>query len=1233
MRNLWLGMVALLAFGAVSCEETDVKDVETAAIAISGVEATETSVTFTLTPAHAKYFTYAVAVKGEQAEAVRVEGTEKTTKTVEGLTADTEYIITAIAYNLVEEASTPVTAEFKTLAAEVVEQPTIAFDEEVVVAETTATLTVELTKAAGFAYGYFVTPAEGEARPAFEYTEVETTEATASIELTELAPATNYTVVAYAFGEDEENRSEEAVATFTTKAAEPVDEFGKYLKVNAFYAAGTFGNIWADFEIVGDIEGYYFGGSFLDPEADTSSFESFLAGVNAPADQPWLALPLMTESMKNLRISGVVPDNEEGTIYFWVGAKVDGKVTEATSKCIAVSYKTACTPVSTMKLDFDVENTNVVYSGYAWGDAFALTVPVTFPEEAVLYSAQAYKTSQYQTAEEAVEGFFAAMTDYARLELVTSLTSIEMDVWDSAGDYWIVMTVINNKGEIASAVAKTITLKKEEGGQPGAAVKSLVINSEGGVAGGFKVSFSAEGEGADFTKVKYSVLETESMDDRIVWFEMWLPDPLFPGMINDLDLASLANGVLTVTSGYGISSMTDGTCYSIIAAPVAADGTVGESVELMHTAGANGAVVGGEGGGDVPTDFDFMVVDAELEDVAGTKTLYFEWEYEGIEKFYYINWSRSMWEDDMEFEDPETRQMVISMLISQGAPDLQVLYTSDLDAEGNYTFEGLEAGVEYIFVGAPATANNTIGVGTELIYTAAGGAVAEKPSFTVAVATGVEDEPLTRTLNFSLSENTAKIFYTVQSLSTLQNGWGLTTDAEYVKYLDDNFILWEEMYPGYGYCPTLLPSDLDANGNWPYDGSAYERSNEFVFIGRAVDANGVQGDGVCLKFKTEEPAALAQPKNITLSDLGGVAGGYKVGFAATGEGNDIYRVAYMLKESTYTTWGSNADARASYVELNQQYGNPDGLLSYLYWEVIMEYSYEISFTGLTDGKEYILVALPVASDGGYSNATEITFTAGEAGGAVEAPSFTITPLDVADQPKQRTFELKLSENCVKIKWEYAKASQLSHYTTDQQFYDYLDLFIDAGEYRTLNYTDVSLENTWTFNNAYASADTEYYFIGRAYDADGNGGEYAYVKFRTAAEAPVVEDFTLTSYELTLAENLPGMVKLMVNYEGDGVAAAAGIEYCIEEDSFWNNGDMTTDSSKISWANSSYSTKKTALFSDIDAFMGEPGEYEWYNYLGASGAHTMVWRIVTADGQHTDGKILAGLNPTAENTEW
>ncbi|MEG1623064.1 MAG: fibronectin type III domain-containing protein [Alistipes sp.] len=195
LRNTWLGAIALMSIGFVGCSDDPdpLPAPENPKIVISNVIASATSVSFTLTPSKAVKYTYAVAPKGEAGTETVVSNTEATTQKVEGLLAEKNYTITAVAYAKDGTKSAAVTHDFVTNP-----KAMMAISAEIAVKITSATLTLIPTNATKFYYAYYPS-----AKKVLNWKEVMGNEQTI-VELTELTPNTEYLLEAYAVNADGE---------------------------------------------------------------------------------------------------------------------------------------------------------------------------------------------------------------------------------------------------------------------------------------------------------------------------------------------------------------------------------------------------------------------------------------------------------------------------------------------------------------------------------------------------------------------------------------------------------------------------------------------------------------------------------------------------------------------------------------------------------------------------------------------------------------------------------------------------------------------------------------------------------------------------------------------------------------------------------------------------------------------------------------------------------------------
>lgn len=172
-------------------------------IAISEINATENSVEFKVSPQNAEYYTYSLSLQGEILEEGRTEGTESAEYTFTGLVPDTEYTLTATAFN--GEMSKGAMEKFTTgKATPVIKIQNISPESSSVSFEITAQ---DATKVLWTIY-------EGAEEPAgLEWYE-EDAASSISCSSDGLEAQTTYTISAYAVNGDVE--CEKVSATFTT---------------------------------------------------------------------------------------------------------------------------------------------------------------------------------------------------------------------------------------------------------------------------------------------------------------------------------------------------------------------------------------------------------------------------------------------------------------------------------------------------------------------------------------------------------------------------------------------------------------------------------------------------------------------------------------------------------------------------------------------------------------------------------------------------------------------------------------------------------------------------------------------------------------------------------------------------------------------------------------------------------------------------------------------------------
>lgn len=300
------------------CNNDDPKpQYEAPTIAITQVVPTASSVAFTLTPTHAVRYTYAVALKDAAGTPVEVQGSEAVTRTVDGLEADREYTITAVAYGQDGMQSEAATYDFVTNA-----------HAQIVISEVTTTykgasFTLTPTNATGCAYRCVSVPDPYRTtRSDQEWIHVTGGEPT-DVELTGLTASTVYRIEAYA--SNAEGNGPIVEREFIT---EPMPE------PLTVHVTATSRVIRMQFEMYEDLtSGYYFylhDTSYADDPV--TSVETFLTDLRDAPD--WYLLK--TASDEELQTGCTA-----GTEYklFTVYTDPDGQLVEESAKEISVTTK------------------------------------------------------------------------------------------------------------------------------------------------------------------------------------------------------------------------------------------------------------------------------------------------------------------------------------------------------------------------------------------------------------------------------------------------------------------------------------------------------------------------------------------------------------------------------------------------------------------------------------------------------------------------------------------------------------------------------------------------------------------------------------------------------------------------------------------------------------------------------------------------------------------------------
>lgn len=320
MKNLFrqflYAAAALGILGSSGCNNDDPEpEYEKPQIAIGEVTATASSVTFTLTPTNALRYTYAVAPKGTTATPVEVAATAPVTRTVEGLEADRDYTITAIAYGEGGLQSEPVTYDFVTNA---LAQIAIG---QVTATHKSASFTLTPTNATGYAYRYAPTDAAA-TDTAGEWVHVEGGKPS-DVTLTGLDAVTTYVIEAYAT--NAEGDGEIVTKTFTTETLpEPL----------TVSAAATSQVVWMKFAMCEDVTaGYYY---YLHDSSYTDdpvySLETFLQDLRE--NPSWYTL--MTSSEEMLQ-TNCMPNTSFR--LFTVSTDLEGDIAEDTAAEMTVTTK------------------------------------------------------------------------------------------------------------------------------------------------------------------------------------------------------------------------------------------------------------------------------------------------------------------------------------------------------------------------------------------------------------------------------------------------------------------------------------------------------------------------------------------------------------------------------------------------------------------------------------------------------------------------------------------------------------------------------------------------------------------------------------------------------------------------------------------------------------------------------------------------------------------------------
>ncbi|MBO7278407.1 MAG: hypothetical protein J6U70_02260 [Bacteroidales bacterium] len=225
MKKSFLLLALTFVLALVGCEQEE--KLPNPQVSLTAGEATETTLSFTVTPSEAKECAYIRLAVGEEiptaevilSEGVSIDATKESTQTVTDLTANTEYVFVAAVKNeSVTKVSTAL--KMKTLEAQVViEDPTVALTAGDVT-ETTIAFSVAATNAEKVAYVVYT---EGEAPAAEAILENGTeVEAEATVVVENLTAETTYYVIAAASNQGKTAVSEVLEMT-TEEPATPGD--------------------------------------------------------------------------------------------------------------------------------------------------------------------------------------------------------------------------------------------------------------------------------------------------------------------------------------------------------------------------------------------------------------------------------------------------------------------------------------------------------------------------------------------------------------------------------------------------------------------------------------------------------------------------------------------------------------------------------------------------------------------------------------------------------------------------------------------------------------------------------------------------------------------------------------------------------------------------------------------------------------------------------------------------
>lgn len=210
MKKLFATLLGLAAFLLAGCSDNSSVDQSApeASVAIADLEAGENSATFRLVPTDATSLTYKISNSQGEGTLVRLESGEEQTVTANRLASDTDYTLTATAYNRDGKASRPAIAQFRTKKTPASDEPHVAIRD---VQPTYSSVTFTLVPSNAFRFGYKITTAPDEEGEMTFYRNTDEQ----TVEVKGLSPSTEYIITALAYDE-EGNASDPETSRFTT---------------------------------------------------------------------------------------------------------------------------------------------------------------------------------------------------------------------------------------------------------------------------------------------------------------------------------------------------------------------------------------------------------------------------------------------------------------------------------------------------------------------------------------------------------------------------------------------------------------------------------------------------------------------------------------------------------------------------------------------------------------------------------------------------------------------------------------------------------------------------------------------------------------------------------------------------------------------------------------------------------------------------------------------------------